>query len=49
MTLNFGGTDCADITKGDPSNRVTICPQVIADTYVKCMEILSERGILSDF
>ena len=49
MTLNYGGTDCADITKGDPSNQVTICPQVIADTYVKCMEILSERGILSDF
>ena len=44
----LGLDEYQDITKGDPSNQVTICPQVIADTYVKCMEILSERGILSD-
>lgn len=49
MTLFHGGTDCLSITKGDPSNRVTLCPQIIADTYTKCMEILSERGLLSEF
>ncbi len=46
MTLAHGGVDCWDITDGDPSNRVERCPQIIADTFMKCMEILSERGLV---
>ena len=46
MTLYHGGIDCRDITKGNPAKRVEICPQIIADTYTKCMEILSEKGLI---
>ena len=46
MTVNYGGTDCEDITKGNLARRVELCPGIIADTYQKCMEILSDRGLL---
>ena len=46
MKINYGGADCRDITHGNPAKRVELCPQVIADTYTKCMEILSERGLV---
>ena len=31
---------------GTDANRVEFCPQIIAATYEKCMEILSERGLI---
>ncbi|MDO5445447.1 MAG: C-GCAxxG-C-C family protein [Eubacteriales bacterium] len=46
MMIEYGGIDCRDITKGNPARRVELCPQIIADTYMKCMEILSEKGLL---
>ena len=46
MLLNYGGTDCSDITRGNAARRVEVCPQIIADTYMKCMEILQEKGIV---
>ena len=46
MTIEYGGIDCRDITKGNPANRVEFCPQIIASTYEKCMEILQERELL---
>ena len=46
MMVEFGGTDCCDITKGNPARRVEVCPQIIADTYMKCIEILQERNLL---
>ena len=46
MMIDHGGTDCRDITKGNPAKRVELCPQIIADTYMKCMEILSEKGLV---
>lgn len=46
MLLNYGGSDCSDITRGNPAKRVELCPQIIADTYMKCVEILSEKGLL---
>lgn len=46
MMVQFGGTDCRDITKGNPARRVEVCPQIIADTFMKCMEILSEKGLV---
>ena len=47
MTADHGGIDCLDITKGNPAKRVEYCPQIIAATFEKCMEILEERGLLS--
>ena len=46
MTLDYGGIDCRDITRGNPAKRVEYCPQIIAASYEKCMEILTERGLL---
>ena len=46
MTDAFGGIECRDITKGNPAKRVQFCPQIIADTFEKCMEILEKRGLL---
>ena len=46
MTADYGGIECRDITRGNPARRVEVCPQIIAATYEKCMEILSEKGLL---
>ena len=46
MTMDYGGIDCRDITRGNPAKRVEYCPQIIAGTFEKCMEILSEKGIV---
>lgn len=46
MTAEYGGIDCRDITGGNPAKRVEYCPQIIAATFEKCMEILDERGLL---
>jgi hypothetical protein len=46
MTAEYGGIDCRDITKGNPANRVEYCPQIIAASFEKCVEILQDRGLL---
>lgn len=46
MTAEYGGIDCRDITRGNPAKRVEYCPQIIAATFEKCMEILSEKGLI---
>ena len=46
MMAEYGGIECNDITKGNPAKRVEYCPQIIAETYAKCMEILTERGLI---
>lgn len=46
MLAEYGGTDCEDITKGNPARRLEICPQIIADTYMNCMEILQEKDLI---
>ena len=46
MLIQYGGTECGDITRGNPAKRVELCPQIIAETYEKCMEILSEKGLI---
>lgn len=46
MLAMYGGVDCRDITGGNPAKRVEYCPQIIAETFEKCMEILTERGLL---
>ena len=46
MLIQYGGTECNDITRGNPAKRVEYYPQIIAATYEKCMEILSEKGLI---
>ena len=46
ITAEYGGIECRDITKGNPAKRVEYCPQIIAATYEKCVEILQDRGLL---
>lgn len=46
MMTEYGGIECRDITNGNPAKRLEICPGIIADTYEKCMDILSERGLV---
>ena len=46
MMVRSGGIDCLDITNGNPARRLEECPEIIAATYEKCMEILSERELL---
>lgn len=46
MMIQHGGIECRDITRGNPARRVELCPQIIADTFMKCMEILSEKGLI---
>jgi hypothetical protein len=42
----YGSAKCAGITGGDVGKRLEYCPGLIADTYEKCMEMLSERGAM---
>ena len=46
MTAEYGGCDCRDIVKGNPANRLRFCPQIMADTYAKCLELLTERELI---
>lgn len=46
IASDYGGIDCRDITKGNPAKRVEYCPQIIAATFEKCMQILEDRGLL---
>lgn len=46
MTAEYGSERCRDILKGDRSNMMRYCPQILADSFIKCMEILTERGFI---
>ena len=46
MELEYMGIDCRDIVGTDPGKKVRYCPQIIAATFEKCMEILSEKGLI---
>ena len=43
---NFDSVNCDDITEGNAAKRLEFCPQLIAQSYEKCMEILDEKGLL---
>ena len=43
----FDSVNCDDITESSPSRRLEFCPQLIAQTYEKLMEILDSKGLLS--
>lgn len=42
----FGGHTCYAITQNEPMKRIEICPGLIGDTMEKCMDLLTERGVL---
>jgi hypothetical protein len=46
MESEYGGMDCRDIVGTNPAKKVQYCPQIIAATYEKCMEILEEKGLI---
>jgi hypothetical protein len=39
-----GGITCKDILAGDPLNRSTKCPQILAATYDQILELLAVNG-----
>ena len=41
-----GGDTCLKMTGNDPGKRMELCPGLIAECYEKCIELLSERGVL---
>ncbi len=46
MELEYLGFDCRDIVGTDPAKKVKYCPEILAKTYEKCLEILETRGLL---
>ena len=46
MELEYMSTDCRDIVGTNPAKKVQYCPNIIASTYEKCMEILENRGLI---
>lgn len=46
MELEYTATDCRDIIGTNLAKRVQVCPQIIAGTYEKIMEILETRNLL---
>jgi hypothetical protein len=40
----YGGIDCKDILAGEPDNRYSRCPEIVAATYAKVVELLEEYG-----
>lgn len=41
----YGGIDCETILDDDPWNRVTRCPNLVSETYLKAIELLEESGL----
>ncbi len=46
ITADYGGIDCEDIIGTNPAKRVEYCPQIMAASFEKIMEILEEKGLL---
>lgn len=44
---DYGGWDCRDILEGDPSNKLKRCPELVEGVFTKCMELLTERGLIT--
>ena len=46
IAADYGGINCEDIIGTNPAKRVEYCPQIIAASYSKIMEILEEKGLM---
>lgn len=42
----YGGCDCDDILQGDPSRKMSVCPQIVADCYDKLIELLQNHRVI---
>lgn len=42
----YGGNECHCILEGNPMNKVTRCPHIVAAVYNKVMEMLHERKVI---
>jgi C_GCAxxG_C_C family probable redox protein len=40
----YGGVHCADILAGDPQNKLSRCPEVVASTYEMVKDLLVANG-----
>lgn len=45
--ISYGGIECQNILNNDPWNRMLRCPSLVAETYLKVMELLEEEGFIS--
>jgi C_GCAxxG_C_C family probable redox protein len=41
---HFGSWDCDDLLEGDETRHMTLCPNIIDDTYFKLREMLEDLG-----
>lgn len=46
ILIEYGGVECRDITHGNLAKQVEVCPGLIAATYEKCMELLTDKGLI---
>ena len=46
MTERYGGITCPEVLKGNQSNKLTICPALVEETFNKTLEILDENELL---
>ena len=46
ITAEYGGINCEDIIGNNAARRVEYCPQIIAASFEKCVQILEDRGLL---
>ena len=47
MTSRYGGIACPALLRGDQSNKLTVCPPVVEETFNKALEILDEHDLLT--
>ena len=46
MTARYGGITCPALIKGDHTNKLTVCPSVVEQTFNKALELLDEHDLL---
>ena len=46
MKERYGGTDCGEILGGDQRRKMERCPEIMALSFEKCIEILSGKGLI---
>ncbi|MDR0875675.1 MAG: C-GCAxxG-C-C family protein [Clostridiales Family XIII bacterium] len=42
----FGSWNCADLLEGDDTRRLTLCPEIVEDTYLKLRDMLEDIGAI---
>ncbi|MDR3363373.1 MAG: C-GCAxxG-C-C family protein [Clostridiales Family XIII bacterium] len=40
----FGAWNCAELLEGDESRKLTLCPAIVCETYLKLRDMLEELG-----